>query len=105
MPRSVNNMKIPMRKARSRILSEKSKLLGDESRVKKPRKLPKIDNFVPEAIFDTEKKGTNAKFFDKSKLDPISNFRTKDGKNFDEEVELRRKRFVRNQNDELNDEL
>jgi hypothetical protein len=67
--------------------------------------LPSITNQIPDKIFDTENKGTNAKFFDKTKVQPINNFRSKDGKNYDEEVELRRKRFVRNQNEEENDEL
>jgi hypothetical protein len=87
------------KRSRSRVgLLERDNLLDTVPR--RPRQLPKIDLPVPDKIFDTENKGTNAKFFDKSKVNPINNFRTKDGKNYDEEVELRRKRYVRNKNND-----
>ena len=87
------------KRSRSRVgLLERDNLIDAVPRNNRPRQLPKIDLAVPDKIFDTENKGTNAKFFDKSKVNPINNFRTKDGKNYDEEVELRRKRYVRNKN-------
>ena len=51
---------------------------------------------IPDKIFDTSEQGGNNQIFDRSKLPSINNFRTKDGKNFDEQVDLRRRRYIQN---------
>lgn len=68
----------------------------------RPERMPTV---IPNSVFNTENRGTNQKFFDESKVKDISNFRTRDGKNYDEAEELRRQRFVRNANQEPNDQL
>lgn len=47
-------------------------------------------------IYNNSKTGGNGKFFNKEKIGSIQGFRTKDGKNFDEQVDLRRRRFIQN---------
>lgn len=62
----------------------------------KQGKVQDIERTEPDQIYDVSNKGGNNRFFDQSKLKDINNFRTKDGKNFDEQVDLRRQRYVRN---------
>lgn len=63
-----------------------------------------IERTEPDQIYDISNKGGNNRFFDKSKLKDINNFRTKDGKNFDEQVDLRRQRYVRNKKNNFVDD-
>lgn len=62
----------------------------------KDGKVEDIERNEPDQVYDVTNKGGNNRFFDRSKLKEINNFRTKDGKNFDEQVDLRRQRYVRN---------
>ena len=108
-PRSLRVDPIPMRKNRANtVINERENLLEMNSRMDNTERVITKQSGdqqkMPTQIFDMNDNGLGNKFFDKSKIEPINNFRTKDGKNFDEEVELRRQRYIRNQTS-VNNEL
>lgn len=101
-----NHSEIPMaRKARSRATEVEINPLVDVNATGSRNTAGRMPTQIPNSVFNTENRGTNQKFFDESKVKDISNFRTRDGKNYDEAEELRRQRFVRNANQEPNDQL